>query len=60
MVDFLKHGDRWTDEHARWAQARGLEQRHVLRLMRRAEEAGLVTIRKSAGPRSANVYALTG
>ncbi len=57
---FLEYGDRWTRDHARWARERGLERRHVLKLMRRAEAAGLVTIGKSRGPRSANVYALTG
>jgi hypothetical protein len=58
--EFLEYGDHWTSDHARWARKRGLERRHVLKLMRRAEAAGLITIGKSGGPRSANVYALTG
>jgi hypothetical protein len=58
--EFLEHGDRWTSHHASWARKRGFERRHVLKLMRRAEAAGLVTIGKSHGATSANVYALTG
>jgi hypothetical protein len=58
--EFLAHGDRWTSDHERWARERGLEPRHVRNLMHRAEAAGLVTIHKSHGSRSANVYALTG
>lgn len=58
--EFLEHGDHWTSDHARWAQKRGLERRHVRKLMRRAELAGLITIDKSRGARSANVHALTG
>ena len=58
--EFLEHGERWTSDHASWARKRGLERRNVLKLMRRAEAAGLVTIGKSRGAASANVYALTG
>ena len=58
--EFLEHGDRWTSTHACWAQQRGLKPSYVLKLMRRAEEAGLVTIGKRRGAGSANVYALTG
>jgi hypothetical protein len=58
--EFLKHGDRWTPAHNKWARSLGLEPQQIRRLMRRAEAAGLVTIRKSAGPRSPNVYSLTG
>jgi hypothetical protein len=58
--EFMEYGDHWTSHHERWARKRRLEARHVLKLMRRAEAAGLVTISKRGGPRSANVYALTG
>ena len=58
--EFLEHGHRWTSDHARWARKHGLERRHVRKLMRRAEAAGLITITKSRDPCGANVYALTG
>jgi hypothetical protein len=55
---FVRLGERWSPEHARWARDEwGLGRRQALDVMHKAERVGIVTITKSSG--FANVYGLS-